>query len=192
MADIIKFPTKRALPKISPAPISIEATRRKRESAEQATARTLDDSAFAPYYGTPDSDSKMIPFYAYTNLSATAQTTSITLPDKTKYLIDHPKDAQDLLWGAHLSACIITEAHWSGGDQNLPWRGIEDPIGYARSSILSICVRLREGGCDTRILKKLPIKLHARSNPIAANASQLALCFTARRRIELVQSGSVQ
>ena len=162
-----------------------ETLRRKLQSEEAAAASTLKESALSPYYGAPDPTSDILPFFAYAELGVTGRAQCLRLPDWQEYFLDHPRDAQDLLWGVQLSLCVITEAHWWGSEGNEPWRGLKDPIGYARGSILDICARLQEAGCDTRILAKLPIVLHAGTPP---NINRLELCFTPKRRIELVRS----
>jgi hypothetical protein len=186
--NIIQFPAHGAVVKDNPKAVCFETLRRELQSDEEAAALTLKESAFAPYYGTRDPASLMLPFFAYADLGVTGRAHCLLMPDRGQYFLDHPRDAQDLLWGAHLATCVITEAHWRGSEGNEPWRGLSDPAGYVRNSILDICARLKEAGCDTRILAKLPVVLHTGHVVAAPNASRLELCFSARRRIELVRS----
>jgi hypothetical protein len=188
MSNILQFPAHGTTVKPCAKAVCFETLRREHQSDEEAAARTLKESAFAPFYGTPEPESLMLPFFVYAELSITGHARFLRMPDGAQYFLDHPRDAQDLLWGAHLAACVITEAHWWGSEGNEPWRGLADAAGYARSSILDICARLRDAGCDTRVRAKLPIILHSRLDAALPEVNRLELCFSAKRLIELVHS----
>jgi hypothetical protein len=190
MAAIIQFPTRGPAIKAGATVESFEMLRRQQQSVEEAIDCTIQEFALAPFYGSVELDSPMLPFFAYAELSATGRTHCLLMPDEDRYFIDHPRDFQDPLWAAHLAVSVMTEAHWWGSGGNEPWRGLADPIGYVRHTILTICTRLKEGGCDTRVLANLPITLHTRRDATVPNVSRLELCFAAKRRIELVYSGS--
>jgi hypothetical protein len=196
MSKVIQFPTHASANAPVRAPtsesleerISYEAMRRELQSEAQTQARTPSAQRLTDYLGTPDPQAISLPFFVYADLSFTGHARGIRMPDKQLYLIDHPRDAQDLLWGIHLHTSVITEIHWWGAAGNDPWAGIADPVGYARGCALDICVRLREAECDLRIAARVPVVCRAGRHEASVNVSRLELCLSPRRRIELARS----
>jgi hypothetical protein len=187
MSQIVPFP--RAVPRLAPPPRPLTLAQRRRfaESDAQAMARIPTAAQLAPYYGAVDSTSAMTPFAAYAELDPCGYTSSLHMPHGELYLLDHPKEAQDLISWAFLSSSVITEAHWSGALGNEPWAELSDPPGYARAGLLNALTRLREAGCDVRLLERMPLTYRAQRHPAVRDLSRLELFFEARRRLDLAR-----